>query len=271
MQHEPYPTSSTSIDRHVVVERDAWAPIPEALLYDPSITANAVRIYGCLARHGTDPANCYPSHERIAKLLGMSARSVARPLAELAEAGWVTKVKRPPLADGTRRPDSYYVHLSRSPARSTAQSSAEPARDPARDLRAESRDEREPVEREPVGNDTRAPALELLVAETEQGDAFDEFWSAYPRGDGKPAARKAWERAVRVAHPSRIMEGLDGWLAYWSARNQPEFVPWAQKWLNQQQWFADPPTIRGSGSPLGPGSARVNEAWEGVGSGRIRL
>lgn len=268
-----YTDAVTATDRHVVVEQELWAKVPEELLYDSSISANAVRIYGCLARHGSDPTNCYPSHARIAELLGMSERSIARPLNELVQSGWVTKIKRPALADGTRRPDAYYVHLTRSSARSTAQSSALPARDPARSQRAESRAEREPVEREPENETTRvAQPLTLLTAD-DAGPTFDAFWRAYPRHDGKPAAMRAWDKALKAAPVETIMAGLTAWLVYWTARAEPEFVPWAQKWLNQQQWNATPPTVRRSSrQPKGPGwspTADEDAAARARPSGRI--
>lgn len=135
---------------HVTNERAPFAQVPEALLYDASVSPNAVRVYGCLQRHGDSPENCYPSHRRIASFLNLSERSIPRLIDELEAGGWVTRVKRPPLVDGTRRPDAYFVRLRpRRIARSTAQQSAEPPRDPARSHRAAERGERESVEREP--------------------------------------------------------------------------------------------------------------------------
>ncbi len=40
-------------------------------------------------------------------------------------------------------------------------------------------------------------------------DAFDAFWRVYPRKVGKEAARKAYERALKLATPEQIMSGLD--------------------------------------------------------------
>jgi len=78
---------------HVQVEH-RFATIPEALLYDTAVPAEAVRVYGVLLRHGSDPSNCFPSYKRIGKLIGKSARSVPAWVKALEEAGWIERVAR---------------------------------------------------------------------------------------------------------------------------------------------------------------------------------
>lgn len=97
-----------------------FAPIPEDLIYDRTISALALRVYATLMRHGLDPASCYPSHARIADLVGVSPRSVHRPLKDLETAGWIDKVKR--LNDRQERmTDAYFVNTTpRTGARATA-------------------------------------------------------------------------------------------------------------------------------------------------------
>lgn len=89
--------------------------------------------------------------------------------------------------------------------------------------------------------------------------AFDRFWSLYPRKLGKPAARAAWERALGLgrgqkgrATTEQIEEGLAAWATYWRARAEPEFVPHAQTWLNQDRWNDAPPPVKGGAAPKGP-------------------
>lgn len=93
-----------------------FAQIPQDLLYDPAMSAQAVRIYGVLMRHGSDPARCYPSHERLGQLIGVSERSVQRPLAELVKAGWIKKVRRT-NKHGERTSDGYHVFSVRADLR----------------------------------------------------------------------------------------------------------------------------------------------------------
>lgn len=101
--HDP----SDRNDHHTTVEVH-WAPIPEAVLYDPSLGDKAVRVYGTLMRHGLDPSTCHPSHVRLAELVGCAPRSIQRPLRELEEAGWIERVPRFD-AFGQRMTDGFHV------------------------------------------------------------------------------------------------------------------------------------------------------------------
>lgn len=85
-----------------------YATIPEWLLYDSSVSALAIRVYGVLDRHGSDPSNCYPGHTRIAKLVGVSPRSINAPIRELEQVGAVLREKRE-SADGGRTSNGYYL------------------------------------------------------------------------------------------------------------------------------------------------------------------
>jgi len=144
----------------------SFSQIPEELLYDPTINTTAKCIYAVLFRHGVDPDSCYPSHQRIAGLLGLSKRSIQRPLKALVDAGWIEAV---PRLDPHGGPSSngYHVHarpISPQATPSTQQGadpraikrapstrrSAYPPRTEARTLHAQKRAKREPVEREPL-------------------------------------------------------------------------------------------------------------------------
>lgn len=153
-----------------------FAPIPEQLLYDHSMDPLAVRVYGVLMRHGQDPDSCYPSHARIAKLIGVSERSVARPLKDLANAGWITREFRT-SAQG-RTSDGYHVRSTplrptdgkevRAPERAQPdQKRAEEratVRAPQRGtVRAEERGKREQCERESVERESAATPSSLPV------------------------------------------------------------------------------------------------------------
>ena len=68
---------------------------------------------------------------------------------------------------------------------------------------------------------------------------FDIFWQAYRRNPNmsKADTRKAWDRAIRVADPDQIMQGLIGfnkWLDHPKQKDHP--VCHASTWLNQARW-----------------------------------
>lgn len=168
----PDDTSSAGA-RHVTVAQTPFAMVPEAVIYDHRLTDKAQRLYACLLRHGTDPENCYPSHKRLADLIGCSERSIARPMNELIEAGWIVRVKRPAREDGSRQTDGYFVHTTaqesathnagerggpRAGTKATTQENVDPPRTTARTHHAQERGEREPLERKPL-NETGTAAL----------------------------------------------------------------------------------------------------------------
>ena len=81
------------------------------------------------------------------------------------------------------------------------------------------------------------------------GERFDEFWYAYPRKEGKDAARKAFARR------SPTKELLADMLAAIEAQKRSEqwqrdggqFIPHPATWLNQGRW-QDEVQQRGGGS-----------------------
>lgn len=67
-------------------------------------------------------------------------------------------------------------------------------------------------------------------------DEFELFWSVYARHIGKGAARLAFARARKKAALNVIMEGLSRSLKEWDARGEPQYIPHASTWLNQERW-----------------------------------
>ncbi len=172
-----------------------WAPVPESLIYDADMSDKAVRVYAALMRHGLDPSSCYPSHARLADLIGCAARSVQRPLRDLEQAGWIERVRRLDES-GQRISDGFHVHTLNAQERApTALLSAEGTRADARTVRAETRAEREQVNE---SNGTKAPD------ETRQRatQIVDKVWE---RSDPKPATPyigcvKIAEKLLKAGH-----------------------------------------------------------------------
>jgi len=62
-----------------------FAVVPEWLIYS-EVSAQAVRVYCVLARHADkDTTKSFPSHNRIAKLIGVSNSTVRNALKELTD------------------------------------------------------------------------------------------------------------------------------------------------------------------------------------------
>lgn len=180
-----------------------FAPIPEDLLYDTALTPLAVRIYGALMRHGLDPSSCYPSHARLGQLVGVSERSVQRPVKDLEAAGWISKVRRK-NDRGERMTDAYHVYTQpRTTARPTApELPLDHRAEPAETHRAETSDKREPVTPN-ESNNTPAPN-----GAKQQADALTrDIWDAKKaRGEPTPAsfvgARGVIEKLLTAGWPA---------------------------------------------------------------------
>lgn len=70
-----------------------------------------------------------------------------------------------------------------------------------------------------------------------RGDfGFSEFWSAYPRREGRDGAEKRW---AKLTAAERDAAKADAALRY--AGKEPEFVPHASTYLNQKRWLDDLP------------------------------
>lgn len=90
--------------------------------------------------------------------------------------------------------------------------------------------------------------------------AFDEFYARYPRKVGKPNARKAYAKALKLATHDDIMFGLSQQLASMEAKDK-QFIPHPATWLNREGWADEPeePTSKagnGAGSASQPNEAR---------------
>ena len=71
--------------------------------------------------------------------------------------------------------------------------------------------------------------------------AFDEWWEAYPRRDGKIAARKAFDRALKNRQAT-VDELIAGARRYAAARagQDPKFTKVPTTWLNGGHWADEP-------------------------------
>jgi hypothetical protein len=71
--------------------------------------------------------------------------------------------------------------------------------------------------------------------------SFDNFWTIWPRSEGKADALKAWTKAVRKTSDEVIYAAAR---AYANHPNRPakQFVPHGATWLNGERWNDGEPT-----------------------------
>jgi len=73
------------------------------------LTTPQVALLGKLCAMADANGTCWPSHDRLAELLGCSRRTIIRTMAALEKMGWVTRQRRH-RADGSRTTDLITVH-----------------------------------------------------------------------------------------------------------------------------------------------------------------
>lgn len=66
---------------------------------------------------------------------------------------------------------------------------------------------------------------------------FDAFWSAYPRKNGKDAARKAWRNRHDRPNLSVLLRAIEAQkrLPQW-VKDDGQFIPYPATWINQGRW-----------------------------------
>lgn len=195
-----------------------FAQIPEALLYDPNISADAVRVYGVLHRHGQDPRNCYPSHARIARFIGRAKSSIPAWIRELVVAGWVEVVaRRTPEGD----PDSngYVVHLvpleagrggvpappprgvpadeqGGVPVAQQGGSLLDSAPNESKENESKGNEENPAPSPPPSAPADDAPSAEVIQLCTQLADAVERYRDGAQ--GGRPKVTKTWHRDMRL-------------------------------------------------------------------------
>ncbi|MTE20330.1 hypothetical protein F0L17_14680 [Streptomyces sp. TRM43335] len=93
----------------------------------------------------------------------------------------------------------------------------------------------------------------------DEPDGFDDFWQAYPRKVGKPAARKAYAAVVRQgAAPQALLEAVRAHAAAWERRRvEKRYIPHPTTWLNQGRYEDELDDTAPSG-----GGAGGHQPWQ---------
>lgn len=78
-------------------------------------------------------------------------------------------------------------------------------------------------------------------------ELFDAWWECYPEKVGKGAARKAFQRAIKIATLDEMVEGVRRYRA-----EKPPDRSWCHPstWLNQERWLDRPAPLNGQRDDL---------------------
>jgi hypothetical protein len=201
------------MEQSIRLER-RFAIIDEWLL-DLDISDRAVRLYAVLARYAdSETHKAYPSRDTLAERLRCSTKSVDRAAQELVESGAMTK---------QHRHNSSIVYTLRVVQGGRHQSpggSSRVSRGVDTGVELTRTTELEPTKRE------------LL------NEAFNQFWSVYPKKDDKPLAKRSFEKALDRATMDIIIAGAERYRD--DPNREPGFTKNPSTWLNADAWENGP-------------------------------
>ena len=187
-----------------------FAVIPESVLY-ADISASAVRVYGVLRRHADkDDGTCYPGRARIAELGRMTPRTVDKAIDELIGIGALRVQSRHDPENSKKQLSNQYTVLT--PSKNCSVTKV--------------------IEPESENQKT----YDQLAVD----QAFDTFWSNYPRKIDRKKCQTWWNRHKK--HSQKILDSLEVWREYWEQHvPDSQFIPYPHTWLNQERWNEPPP------------------------------
>lgn len=196
--------------------------------------------------------------QTVAEMVGMSVRSVHRAIGALDDLGILVRESRRGRG-GYRTSDSITVntayvpesHLTRSQVTEGHVTESPVLHDtvsvptchPVHSHLTQCHDDGQSAcqpEGQPEGQPVNA--LDLLIEpptdealEPKPVDRFDEFYAVWPKKKDKPAASRAWAKAIKRASPEEIIAAATAY------RDNPfittkQFIPNPATWLNGDRW-----------------------------------
>lgn len=97
----------------------------------------------------------------------------------------------------------------------------------------------------PAADLTLIPPTVAPSARVVEDETFEKFWSAYPQKVDKPAARRAWRKAMKRGDTvDQIRSGFKLWSAHWAAGGM---IPYPATWLNGERYKNEPPVVTAAG------------------------
>jgi hypothetical protein len=205
------------MEQSIRLER-RFAIIDEWLL-DLDISDRAVRLYAVLARYAdSETHKAYPSRGTLAERLHCSKASVDRAAQELVDAGAMTKQQR-------HNSSVIYTLQVSSPLHRGVVTGDEGGSAPV-------------MTGVLTGDDlTRTTELEPTKREL-LNQAFNQFWSVYPKKDDKPLAKRSFEKALDRTTLEVIVAAAERY------RDDPNrealFTKNPSTWLNADAWENGP-------------------------------
>lgn len=204
--------------------------------------------------------SCFPSTGLLASETGLNRATVIRQLQHARDNGWLvvgqsrgrasnTYTAAIPPADQPSRKAT----VAQDDSRTEQQSHTATVADDEPNCRS---DEPQPslCVDPTVAQDDTSSSVSASVISSRGLHGFDDFWAVYPRRSDKAAAKKAFDKAIKITNVSDILEGAQRYAD--DPNRDPEFTKHAATWLNHGCWEDEPlPPRRGTRSQENAASA----------------
>ena len=226
-----------------------YAVIPASVRYDPELRPNAKLLYGELSALAVAEGYCWATNAYFAELFGLSPKTVAELIRQLAERGHVrVEVVRDPESNEVQARKIWIAGpsgaaLTPSPEKS-GEGSPEKSGDPPPKNRGENNTSRSntsiiPPYSPPKGDGVRAKRSRQdgpKEAPDWKPERFAKFWAYYPRGENKQRAIRAWDK---LRPSDELIDAMARALARQMASEEWQRgigIPHASSWINGRRW-----------------------------------
>lgn len=209
-----------------------WAVIPATVFYDDTIQANAKLLYGQITQMTGADGCCGMTNAQLAESNGLSKDSVSRLVKALEKAGHIEVRYAPDPKDGHPVRSIYQVLQAPPLTGKNADKLIGKKNDPLSAKKPMSNvldNNILPPKSPPRGRRTKSTA-------EWKPERFEGFWKFYPRGEGRQAAIRAWDRLqpsdeliLRIGRALTLQKASPEWQAGIG-------IPHASTYLNQQRW-----------------------------------
>ena len=236
-----------------------WAVIPAKVRYDKDLRPNAKLLYAEISAMADSTGYCWAANEYLAELLGIAKRTVQELVSDLAAKGYVSvEIVRDERTNEVKERRIWVDH----PTETGTDPSCENPHDPSCEKSHDPSCENLHVEQSKINSNSIPPIVPQNGGRVRKGkyagtapktapdwqpERFAKFWKAYPRGENKQAAIRAWDKL-------RPDEGLMDQMSVGLARaldsrdwKRGIGIPHASTWINQRRWEdeqkAPPPNV----------------------------
>jgi biotin operon repressor len=202
-----------------------FAIMPEWVI-ELDISHTAFRLYAVLARYADNVTHqAFPSLETLANRLGCGEKTVRRAIEDLVEHGAIKKHSR------GRYQSSLYTVMT-TPPKGTKMSGEGSKMSHEGSNMSTRLDKNVQV--------TRTTQLEPKNVEplNSEHQPFDEWWSYFPRKEGKGAARKEFDKALKKVDLDVLVEAAENYRN--DPNREPKFTVQPARWLREERWDDGP-------------------------------